>query len=432
MVSVLTPPPSGNEPAWVEHAIWWHVYPLGFTGADTTGRDRRPAHRLQQIVGWLDHAVSLGASGLALGPIFASGSHGYDTMDHFAIDPRLGDDADFDLLVAEAHRHGLRVLLDGVFNHVGAEFPAFVAAAAGGSSDWFVPEGGGFAVFEGHPGLPVLNHDNPAVAGYVADVMTHWLGRGADGWRLDAAYAVPSAFWAEVLPRVRATHPDAYFVGEVLHGDYAAIVAAGELSSVTQYELWKAIWSSLHDRNLFELAWALGRHNGWLSHFAPLTFVGNHDVTRIASQVGDPRHLPHALVILMTVGGTPSIYYGDEYGWTGVKEARVGGDDAVRPAFPSSPVDIDGDVLMLRLHQDLIGLRRRHSWLHRATTTVVSLTNQQLVYDVSSGTDRLRVLLNLADTALRHDWTGQAVAGAAVIEAGTASVPPHGWAVIAA
>ena len=167
--------------------------------------------------------------------------------------------------------------------------------------------------------------------------MAHWLGRGADGWRLDAAYAVPQQFWAAALPTVRERHPDAWFVGELIHGDYAAVVDAAGFDSATQYELWKAIWSSLNDGNFFELDWALQRHNEFLASFAPLTFIGNHDVTRIASRLENPDHLAHALVILLTVGGVPSVYAGDEFGFRGVKEERYGGDDAVRPGIRLSP-----------------------------------------------------------------------------------------------
>ena len=130
---------------------------------------------------------------------------------------------------------------------------------------------------------------------------------------------------------------DAWFVGEVIHGDYPAIVRAATFDSVTQYELWKAIWSSLNDGNFHELDHALRRHDGFLDSFVPMTFVGNHDVTRIASQLTDPRHVEHALAVLMTTAGTPSVYAGDEWGYRGVKEERFGGDDAVRPEFPSRP-----------------------------------------------------------------------------------------------
>ena len=307
-------------------------------------------HRLGQLTSWLDYAVDLGASGLALGPVFASQTHGYDTTDHFRIDPRLGDEGDFAGLVEAAHARGLRVLLDGVFNHVGRGFPAFQRVLEQGpdapEASWFRltwPAGGSrarsrsTARSRATAALVALNHDEPAVADYVAGVMNHWLDAGADGWRLDAAYAVPAAFWAQVVPRVRAGHPGAYLVGEVIHGDYPAFVAESGLDSVTQYELWKAIWSGLNDHNLFELGHALGRHNGFLETFAPLTFVGNHDVTRLASRLEDDRHLAHALAVLLTVGGTPAIYYGDEQAFRGIKEERAGGDDEIRPAIPGRP-----------------------------------------------------------------------------------------------
>jgi cyclomaltodextrinase / maltogenic alpha-amylase / neopullulanase len=428
-----------TEPAWVQHAIWWQVYPLGFVGAyPAEPPPTADEHRLRRIVEWLDHAIELGASGIALGPLFASRTHGYDTTDHHRIDPRLGDETDFDHLVDEAHRRGLRVLLDGVFNHVGTDFPRYRDAVAGGPAiEWFHKRGNDFHTFEGHDELIALNHNHPDVITYTVDVMTHWLGRGADGWRLDAAYAVPDRFWAQVLPRVRQAFPDAWFVGEVIHGDYAARVRAAEFDSVTQYELWKAIWSSLNDSNFHELDWALRRHNEFLDTFVAMTFVGNHDVTRIASRLENTKHLEHALVILLTTGGTPSVYYGDESAHRGIKEERFGGDDAVRPEFTSPPAPI-GD--MFRLHQYLIGLRRRHPWLHTAKTSALRLTNTQYVYETRAGSDALLVALNVDGMPLRVDLAelgfgaGQVVAGSGAPPQDVihrADVAPHGWLIMA-
>lgn len=418
--------------AWVQHAIWWQVYPLGFVGAYPA--DSAPSadeHRLRRIVGWFDHAIELGASGIALGPIFASRTHGYDTSDHYRIDPRLGDDDDFDFLIGEAHGRGLRVLLDGVFNHVGRDF---------GESSWFRRGRNGFHHFEGHSELITLNHSHPEVVAYVGDVMRHWLSRGADGWRLDAAYAVPDSFWAAVIPGVREAYPDAWFVGEVIHGDYSARVRDAKFDSVTQYELWKAIWSALNDGNFHELDWALQRHNDFLATFSPLTFVGNHDVTRIATQLDEPRHLAHAVAILMTTGGIPSVYAGDEFGYRATKEERFGGDDAVRPEFSPIPVSLDGHAEnVLRLHQFLIGLRRRHPWLHQATTTAVLLDNRRYAYVSRYQDDALLVALNIDDTplsiALRNIGfqRGEVLGGDAAPAPGhvdTVVVGPHGWLVL--
>jgi glycosidase len=439
---------TGSAPDWVQHAIWWQVYPLGFVGAFPADPAPTPdEHRLGRVDAWLDHALELGASGVALGPIFSSRSHGYDTTDHYRIDPRLGDDDDFDRFVAEAKSRGLRILLDGVFNHVGTDFARYREAVAEGpdgpSAAWFRLRGKHrrFETFEGHDGLIALNHDNADVVDYTADVMAHWLRRGADGWRLDAAYAVPDQFWAHVLPQVRSEFGDAWIVGEVIHGDYSAIVNAATFDSVTQYELWKAIWSSLNDGNFHELDHALRRHDAFVETFVPMTFVGNHDVTRIASQVTDPRHVEHALVVLLTIAGTPSVYAGDEWGYQGVKEERFGGDDAVRPEFPSRPEESEHlGYDLFRLHQHLIGLRRRNPWLHTAQTTSLRLTNKHYVYRSSSDEGSLVVALNLDETVLRMSLSefglgsGRIVAGSGapaedVVE--SVDVEPHGWAVIA-
>jgi len=396
------------SPSWVEHCIWWHVYPVGFLGAPVRdGHDEVP--RLRRLIGWLDYAVELGVSGIALGPVFASETHGYDTVDHSRIDPRLGTGADFDALVAACRDRGLRVQLDGVFNHVGAGHPWFVEALAEGPDsryarffriDWAADGGPRADDFEGHGSLVALDHRTPEVAEHVVSVMTHWLDRGIDSWRLDAAYAVAPEFWASVLPAVRQRHPGSWTVGEVIHGDYAAVVAATGLDSVTQYELWKSIWSSLEDRNFFELDWTLSRHGELLEHVLPLTFVGNHDVTRIASRVGAGGAVL-ALVVLATVGGVPSVYYGDEQAFTGVKEERLGGDDDVRPAYPAEPGQLaEWGGWMHRVHQQLLGLRRRHPWLVRARTEQVELSNTRYVYRTCSadGEESLTVELDVTDT----------------------------------
>nr|WP_269204472.1 alpha-amylase family glycosyl hydrolase [Motilibacter deserti] len=368
---------------------------------------------------WLGYAAGLGVTGLLLGPVFAASTHGYDSVDQFTIDPRLGTDADFDDLVAACREQGLEVVLDGVFNHVGADHPLLRRALTEGPSgpttrlfriDWDAPGGPRPQVFEGHGSLVALDHAEPAVADYVVSVMTHWLRRGIAGWRLDAAYAVDPSFWRTVLARVRAEFPDAWFVAEVIHGDYADFVARSTVDSVTQYELWKAVWSSLVDRNFYELEWALRRHGSFLDSFVPATFVGNHDVSRIASTVG-PDAAVLALVVLLTTGGVPSVYYGDEQAFTGVKEERIGGDDAVRPAFPADPSGLApwGEG-MLRAHQELLALRRARPWLQTARTETLALTNTRYEYAARSaaGGAGLRVELDVekAPRAVVRDEDG--------------------------
>lgn len=464
-------PTAPTPPAWTKQAIVWQVFPLGFTGAPVLAPEGDPAdpaspagalageHRLLRLIDWLDYLVELGCNTLALGPIFASMSHGYDTVDYFRIDPRLGTNEDFEALAAAAHQRGVRLILDGVFNHVGKGFPAFAALPGLGPdspeadffhltwpADWSPGTAPDYQRFEGQDWLPVLNHASPAVADLVVEVMEFWLERGADAWRLDAAYAVDPAFWTRVLPRVRERFEDVFFVGEVIHGDYAQIADTSGMDSVTQYELWKAIWSSLETSNFYELTWTLKRHKAMLAHFVPWTFLGNHDTTRIASQLTDPARLPHAIALLLTLPGLPAIYYGDEQAFRGVKEERLGGDDAIRPAFPSSPAELStlGEGT-LRLYQELIALRRRLPWLYRAGLETLHLDNRLLSLSLSAPQEQgaeggreqeIVLVLSLEEheawlpTSGRHQVLA-AGGGSVRAERDGVVVPSLGWAVLA-
>ena len=397
--------------SFVDHAIIWHVYPLGFTGAPVRPSgdgERELTHRMPSLIDWLDYAVGLGFNVVQLGPVFDSTSHGYDTLDFHRIDPRLGDDGDFDELIDAATDRGVGVLLDGVFNHVSSEHPLVKRALSEGPDGEYAGmfrisfdgETASAETFEGHEGLVEFNHGDPRVADLVTEVMLHWLRRGIAGWRLDAVYAVPAEFWYSVLPRVWEEFPEAFIYGEMIHGDYADYVRRSGVDSITAYELWKATWSSLNDENFFELEWSLRRHNDMLESFTPYTFVGNHDVTRIATKVGREKAAV-AAAVLFTVGGVPAVYYGDEFGIEGEKYERIGGDDEVRPAFPASPDDLgETDDRLRRLHHDLIGVRRNHPWLVRARVETVELSNTAYTYDcVGEGDERLRVELSLEPSA---------------------------------
>jgi glycosidase len=167
-----------------------------------------------------------------------------------------------------------------------------------------------------------------------------------------------------------------------------------------------------------------------------MTFVGNHDVTRIATRLADPRHLGHALVVLFTVGGVPSVYYGDEQAFQGVKEQRAGGDDAIRPQFPSSPAQLAPyGWPVYRLHQRLIGLRRRNAWLIHAVTTATHLTNQAVALTSTLGDHRLITLLNVSDEPYHFpiDATGMRLVETDTAQDGRPmlTVPRHGWSVLA-
>jgi cyclomaltodextrinase len=441
---------------WVRHAIWWQVYPLGFTGAERTAlpEGAPPVPRLRQLESWLPHLVELGCNGLALGPVFASETHGYDTVDHLRVDPRLGTEADLQQLLDACAARGVRVLLDGVFNHVGRGHPRFrellEQGPASPAARWFhvqhdpsAPDGFRYRDFEGHSALVTLDHDAPEVAALVTEVMTTWCDRGVGAWRLDAAYAVPAQFWQRVLPAVRERHPDVWVVGEVIHGDYVDYVEQSGIDSVTQYELWKAVWSSLNDGNLFELAHALRRHGEMVRRFLPQTFVGNHDVTRLASRLTDPRHVPLAVALLLTLPGVPTLYYGDEWALEGVKEDRAGGDDAVRPAFPPTAEDAGWArdprrAAVADVYRELIGLRRRHPWLVDATVGEPDvLRNELLAVRLSGEGQQLALVLNAGDARADVELPlpgARVLAGAGSTRARgsgvLATAEPHGFVVV--
>jgi cyclomaltodextrinase len=471
-------------------AICWQVYPLGFCGAplhredlgaETYGTmpDGHVVHRLDRLQGWLDHLLALGADVLILNPIFDSASHGYDTLDHLRIDPRLGDEADLDALLTACHERGISLVLDGVFNHVSHLHPLVRRAVADGPDSpagahirWSGEHPYGF---EGNDDLVELDLACPGVQERIAQVMTLWLDRGIDGWRLDAMYVAGAEAWRPILDLVRLEHPDAWILGEVIHGDYRGFAEDSGADAITQYELWKAIWSSLHDRNLHELAHSLGRHERFVhgeaadgeaaggDAFLPLTFLGNHDTTRIASQLPDGRDLAVAIALLALLPGTPAIYAGDELGATGTKEERAGGDDAVRPLFPASPdalragAEADGTwhgeapagaspplALLSRpaaprifeVHQRLLGLRRREPWLASARLRVDpdSLTATSAVIALG---DRLLLALNVGEDPIPLPARGEVievVSGADMLDgvgpADDAAVPAHGAAIL--
>lgn len=479
-------------PSWIRDAICWQVYPLGFCGAPRAREDlggeeyggadgENVVHRLPRLLGWLDHLVSLGANVLLLNPVFDSVSHGYDTLEHRRLDPRLGDETDFDALVEACHARGIRVVLDGVFNHVSHLHPVARRAIAAGpgteDGDRIRWSGTSPYGFEGNADLLELDLTDAVIQDRIVEIMERWLERGADGWRLDAMYAAGADAWAPILERVRAAHPEAWLLGEVIHGDYPAFADASGADSITQYELWKAIWSGLRDHNLFELAHALGRHQDFLNATGgahPQTFVGNHDTTRIASQLGDGRDLAAAYALLALLPGIPTVYAGDEFGATGTKEEREGGDDAIRPWFPGAPDEVvaaaeaahsapggpdhltllkaEAVERILEVHRRLFSLRRREPWLATASVHVdedtLENTWAQIVLTPRGGSSdgpaasadgaapaALTLVLNLGDEARSAPGEVlETVSGADMLDgvgpAAPGTVPAHGAAVV--
>jgi len=335
---------------WAGDSIFYHVYPLGLCGAPARNDfSAPPVERLDRLTDWLGHIRGLGCNALYLGPVFESTAHGYDTADYWHLDRRLGTDETLRRFVAASHQAGIRVVLDGVFNHVGRDFWAFRDVQANGQRsayrDWFAglrfdersPFGDSFAyeAWNGSFDLVKLNLGNPAVREHLFGAVESWIGDfDVDGLRLDAADVVDLDFQHALAELCRRLKPDFWLLGEIVHGDYRRWANPETLDSVTNYEAYKGLYSSLVDRNYFEIAYALNRQFGPSGVYRDLplyNFVDNHDQDRVASRLGDSRLLYPLHILLFTMPGVPSIYYGSEWGLPGVR--NPGDDGPVRPAL---------------------------------------------------------------------------------------------------
>jgi len=334
---------------WFESAFLYHLFPLGACGAPWTNPGGAPVPRIRQLNDWIDPVARIGADTLLLGPLWESGTHGYDTHDYHTPDRRLGTEADLADTLATWKARGFRLVFDGVFNHCGRGFAAFADLVTHGRDsrykDWFAgvnfdgrsPFGDPFTYegWNGHLSLVKFNLANPEVRDYLFDVVARWMDRyGLDGLRLDAADVMDLDFLRALSAFCKAKKPDFWLMGEVIHGDYSAWAPGAGLDAVTNYELFKGLWSSLNDANYFEVAWTLNRQFGPQGIYQGRkfsTFGDNHDVDRLASTLKDPAHLyPHAIVSAM-VPGLPTVYYGSEAGMLGTK--AQGGDETLRPTL---------------------------------------------------------------------------------------------------
>jgi glycosidase len=333
---------------WSFDAIFYHIYPLGLTGApERNDFNQPPVARLEQLYAWIPHLKQLGVNALYLGPLFESTAHGYDTADYYHVDHRLGTDETLSNLSAALHAHGIRLVLDAVFNHVGRDFWAFRDVQSNGWNspyrDWFhnlrfdgrSPYGDPFTYegWAGHHSLVKLNLANPAVREHLFGAVASWMDRFAiDGLRLDAADVIAPDFLSALASFCKNRRPDFWLLGEIVQGDYRRLVNPGMLDSATNYECYKGLYSSLEAANYHEIAYALNRQfgEGGLYRDIPLyNFVDNHDVNRVASNLRNPAHLYPLYLLLFTMPGAPSIYYGSEWGL----EARrtFHSDRALRP-----------------------------------------------------------------------------------------------------
>ena len=331
--------------AWYDEAVFYHIYPLGLTGAPKQNDYGEPVHRLNTLLPWVDHIKEIGGSALYIGPLFESVGHGYETTDYKKLDSRLGTNEDLTAFVAYCHEQGIKVIFDGVFNHTGRDFFAFKDIQANRENsqykDWYCNvnfwgnneynDGFSYDNWGGYNLLVKLNQKNPAVVNYICDVIRFWVSEfDVDGIRLDAADVLDFDFMKALRRTANEVKPDFWLMGEVIHGDYSRWVNGETLHSVTNYTLHKALYSGHNDHNYFEIAHTVRRlqNMGTLKLY---NFVDNHDVERIYTKLTNKAHFAPVHVLLYTLPGVPSIYYGSEFGIEGRKE--YGSDDSLSPAL---------------------------------------------------------------------------------------------------
>lgn len=333
--------------AWYDEAVFYHIYPLGLTGAPKQNSYGEPVHRLNTLLPWIGHIKEIGCNAIYIGPLFESVGHGYETTDYKKLDTRLGTNEDLTHFVAECHKQGIRVILDGVFNHTGRDFFAFQDIKKNRENsqykDWYCDvnfwgnnsynDGFSYANWGGYDLLVKLNQRNPAVKDYICDVVRFWVSEfDIDGIRLDAADVMDFEYMKALRNVANEVKPDFWLMGEVIHGDYSRWANEGTLHSVTNYMLHKALYSAHNDHNYFEVAHTIQYVNNMVGKNLKLyTFVDNHDVERIYTKLNNKAHFVPVHIMLYTLPGIPSLYYGSEFGMEGRKERNS--DDSLRPAL---------------------------------------------------------------------------------------------------
>lgn len=375
---------------WYERGVFYHMYPLGMTGAPKHNDATEVTNRFKELDKWIPHIRSLGCSAIYIGPVFESASHGYDTRDYKLVDRRLGDNDSFRNFVAQCHQEGIKVIVDGVFNHTGREFFAFKDIQEkrrdspykdwykGVNFDWQSPCGDsfGYEAWQGHFELPCLNLFNPDVRSYLFDVIRFWIDEfDIDGIRLDCANVLDFNFMKEMRSRTETMKEDFWLMGEVIHGDYSRWVNSEMLHSVTNYELHKSLYSGFNDHNFFEIAHNVRRLEAIGRQL--YTFVDNHDEDRIATKLNLREHLFPIYLCLFTLPGIPSVYYGGEWGIEGKRTNTS--DEALRPAIS---IDQEGELHceLTDLIAQLGQIHRRQEALHTGCYQELLLTNRQYAF----------------------------------------------------
>lgn len=399
---------SNNVKNWGYESVFYQIYPLGFCGAPFEN-DGVPQSRILKVIDWVDHIAELGCNAVYFSPVFESDTHGYNTRDFSKIDTRLGTNEDFKKVCDALHEKGIKVVLDGVFNHVGRGFPQFkdVVEKKWDSpyKDWFninfdgnsnYNDGLWYEGWEGHYDLVKLNLRNPAVVDHILNAVKGWIDEfDIDGIRLDVAYSLDFDFIKRLRSFTDSLKEDFFLVGELLHGDYSRWVNNEMLHSATNYECYKGLYSSFNSMNMFEICHSLKNRFGpenWCQYRGMhlLCFADNHDVTRIASILTNPDHLPLVYTMLFGMPGIPCVYYGSEWGEKALKSQ---GDPALRPCFDEPQ------------HNDLTDLIAALAKAHRSSKAlcygdikIPVLTNKQCIIQRDFEDERIFVAIN-ADSA---------------------------------
>lgn len=383
---------------WYNEAVFYHVYPLGLTGAPKENREPGVTHRLRTLFPWITHIKDLGCTAIYIGPLFESTTHGYDTRDYKLVDRRLGDHEDFKEFVSLAHQAGIKVVVDGVFNHTGREFFAFQDIQKnreqsryrnwykGINFGWNNPynDGFGYEAWRNCFELVNLNYYEREVREYILDVIRFWIAEfDIDGIRLDCADCLEFDFMKEMRRMTGQVKEDFWLMGEVIHGDYARWVNEEMLHSTTNYELHKGLYSGHNDHNYFEIAHTIRREfdeNGGIYRGRTLySFVDNHDVDRIMSKLNNKDHVIPVYTLLYTLPGIPSIYYGSEWGIEGRKQGS--NDDDMRPCLDLKEMEEKNAHPELTEHIRALGeLKKGNEILASGKYRELLLTNRQYAY----------------------------------------------------
>ena len=399
---------------WYDESVIYQIYPLGYVGSPEKN-DGMLEHRILKIIEHIPHLKKMGINVIYFCPVFESSQHGYDTSDYSKIDCRLGTNEDFSTVCNELHNNGIRVILDGVFNHVGRDFFAFKDVQANKYNsiykDWFYinfdgnteyNDGFHYESWEGHYELVKLNLDNPNVKNYLFDCIRQWIEYfKIDGIRLDVAYMLNKNFMKELRSMIQGINPEFFLVGEMIHGDYTTIVNDEMLHSATNYECYKGIYSSFNEMNMFEISYSLNRQFGsenWCLYTGKnmVSFIDNHDVNRIASAINNSKHLKLAFGLLFAMPGIPCIYYGSEWGEEGLKS---NGDLSLRPK-----VDTPKFNKLTRYISRLCNIRTKNKILAYGNLTNIHITNHQYVFKRTFEEKGVFVLINAGDYEYQFDF----------------------------